>query len=158
MSGGQTAPGSLIPAAPLDGLVLVLTRGDLEEVLDMRTVIDAVERGLVEQARGTVSMPARQIHTIDGSGSTFVMSAYLGGMEALALKVVSEFRGNRDRGIPSIQGAVLLLDAETGEILSLPWPRGPSPWWMPRWLASLGPGLRHAPRFKAFGSSGTSSS
>jgi ornithine cyclodeaminase/alanine dehydrogenase len=119
LSGCQPDLGSLIPAAPIGARVLVLTRPDLEEVLDMRTVIDAVERGLVEQARGTVSMPARQIHTIDGSGTTFVMSAYLGGMEALALKVVSEFRGNRDRGIPSIQGAVLLLDAETGEILSL---------------------------------------
>ncbi|MFQ5553287.1 MAG: hypothetical protein ACE5EW_06180, partial [Thermoplasmata archaeon] len=77
--------------------MLVLTREDLEEVLDMRTVIDAVERGLVEHARGTVSMPPRQIHDIDGVGSTYVMSSYLGGMRALALKVVSEFRGNRER-------------------------------------------------------------
>ncbi len=62
----------------------VLTRGDLEKVLDIRTVIDAVERGLVEQARGTVSMPPRQIHSIDGVGTALVMSAYLGGMGVLA--------------------------------------------------------------------------
>ncbi len=97
----------------------VLTRADLTEVLDMRTVIDAVERGLVEHARGTVSMPARQIHSIDGVGTALVMSAYLGGMGVLALKVISEFRGNRDRGIPSLQGGVLLLDADTGEVVSL---------------------------------------
>jgi ornithine cyclodeaminase/alanine dehydrogenase len=99
--------------------VRVLTREDLEEVLDMRTVIDAVERGLVEHARGTVSMPARQIHPIDGVGTALVMSAYLGGMGVLALKVVSDFRGNQARGLPSLQGGVLLLDPDTGEILSL---------------------------------------
>ncbi|MCJ2531837.1 MAG: ornithine cyclodeaminase family protein [Candidatus Thermoplasmatota archaeon] len=97
----------------------VLTRGDLEKVLDIRTVIDAVERGLVEHARGTVSMPPRQIHSIDGVGTALVMSAYLGGMGVLAMKVISEFRGNRDRGIPSLQGGVLLLDADTGEVISL---------------------------------------
>ncbi|MFQ6013335.1 MAG: ornithine cyclodeaminase family protein [Thermoplasmata archaeon] len=97
----------------------VLTRRDLEEVLDMRTVIDAVERGLVEHARGTVSMPPRQIHAVGGAGTTLVMSAFLGGMQALALKAVSEFSGNRARGLPSIQGAVLLLDATTGEVLAL---------------------------------------
>ncbi|MFQ5919240.1 MAG: ornithine cyclodeaminase family protein [Thermoplasmata archaeon] len=97
----------------------VLTRGDLEEVLDMRTVIDAVERGLVEHARGTVSMPPRQVHSVDGVGTALVMSAYLGGMGVLALKVVSDFPENRARGLPSLQGGVLLLDADTGEVLSL---------------------------------------
>jgi ornithine cyclodeaminase/alanine dehydrogenase len=94
--------------------MLVLTRKDLEEILDIRAVLDAVERGLVEHARGTVSMPSRHVISVDERGTAYVMSAYLGGMRSLAVKVVSEFRGNLAKGIPSITGAVLLLDAETG--------------------------------------------
>lgn len=97
----------------------VLTREDLEAILDIRTVIDAVERGLVEHARGTVSMPPRHLHPLDERGTTFVMSAYLAGMEALAVKVVSEVSSNRERGLAAIQGAVLLLDPETGRPLAL---------------------------------------
>lgn len=100
---------SLIPRA-----MLVLTREDLREVLDMRTVIDAVERGLVEHARGTVTMPPRHVLSIGSAGTTFVMSAYLAGMGATSVKVVSDFHGNRARGLPSLHGAVVLLDGETG--------------------------------------------
>lgn len=94
--------------------MLVLTREDLEEVLDMRTVMDAVERGLVEHARGTVTMPARHVLSVGEGDTTFVMSAHLAGMGATAVKVVSDFRANVARGLPSIHGAVLLLDEETG--------------------------------------------
>ncbi len=94
--------------------MLVLTREDLQEILDMRTVIDAVERGLVEHARGTVTMPPRHVLPIGTAGITFVMSAYLAGMGATAVKVVSDFHGNPARGLPSLHGAVILLDAESG--------------------------------------------
>lgn len=93
----------------------VLTGEDLRSVLDMRVVLDTVERGVVEHARGTVSMPPRHLHAVDDAGTSFVMSAYLAGMRALAVKAVSEFKGNPKRGLPAIQGAVLLLDTETGE-------------------------------------------
>ncbi len=94
--------------------LLILTRHDLERLLDMRTVIDAVERGLVEHARGTVTMPPRQVVPIGEDGTTLVMSAYLAGIGSMAVKVVSDYRGNRERGLPSISGAVLLLDQESG--------------------------------------------
>ncbi len=80
----------------------------------MRAVIDAVERGLVEQARGTVTMPPRHAIPIEEDGMTFVMTSYLAGMGSLAVKVVSNFRGNPKRDLPSITGAVLLLDRDSG--------------------------------------------
>lgn len=99
--------------------MLVLTRQDLEEVLDIRAAIDAVERGLVEHARGTVNMPPRQLISVDGRGTAYVMSSYLGGMRSLGVKVVSEFAKNADKGLPTITGAVLLMDVETGVPLCL---------------------------------------
>lgn len=99
--------------------MLVLTRKDLEDLLDMRTVLDAVERGLVEHARGSVKMPPRHVVPLGGGSTTYVMSAFLGGMGSLAVKVVSDIRGNVDRGLPNIVGSVLLLDSETGVPLCL---------------------------------------
>ncbi len=99
--------------------MLILTREDLEQILDMRTAIDAVERGLVEHARGTVTMPSRHVVQVQDEGTCFVMSAWLAGMKSLAIKVVSDFPGNRHKGLPSISGAVLLLDSDEGTPLCL---------------------------------------
>ncbi len=99
--------------------MLVLTGSDLEKLLDMRSVIDAVERGLVEHARGTVTMPPRHTFSIEEGESAFVMSAYLAGMRSLAAKVISDFPRNRERGVPSISGVVILLDSESGVPLCL---------------------------------------
>lgn len=94
--------------------MLLLSAEDLEQVLDMRTVIDAVERGLVEHARGTVSMPARHVIGMGEGRTLFTMSAFLAGMGTAAVKVVADIQDNVARGLPSISGAVVLVDGETG--------------------------------------------
>lgn len=99
--------------------MLLLSRRDLEEVLDMRIVIDAVERGVVEHARGTVTMPRRQVIPVGQEGTLYIMSAFLAGMGSAGVKVVSDFSGNVARGVPSIRGAVVLLDGQHGQPLCL---------------------------------------
>lgn len=99
--------------------MLVLSRRDLKEVLDMRVVIDAVERGVVEHARGTVSMPPRQVIPVGEEGTIYTMSASLAGMGSAGVKVVSDFSGNLEVGLPSISGAVVLLDGQNGRPLCL---------------------------------------
>ncbi len=99
--------------------MLVLSRQDLEEILDMRVVIDAVERGVVEHARGTVYMPPRQIIQVGDEGTIYTMSAYLAGMGSAGVKIVSDFSSNVKGGPPSISGAVVLLDGQSGRPLCL---------------------------------------
>ncbi len=99
--------------------MLVLSRQDLGKILDMRTVLDAVERGLVEHARGTATMPARQIIPVGKEGTMFTMSALLAGMGYAGVKVVSDFPRSGETGVPAISGAVVLLEGEGGRPLCL---------------------------------------
>ncbi len=99
--------------------MLVLSRHDLEDLIDIRTVIDAVERGLVEHARGTVTMPPRHIISVGDKGTIYTMTAFLAGMRAAGVKVVSDFPRNLQGGMAAITGAVVLLDGESGQPLCL---------------------------------------
>ncbi len=98
--------------------MLILNRDDLERVLDFDEVIAAVDRAFVANTRGAVVMPPRHILSIPGGGaSTYVMPAFVGGIDALGVKVLSDFP-HREGGRRS-SGVVLLFDGETGEPLAL---------------------------------------
>lgn len=66
-------------------------------------------------------MPLRSVVAPENAaGLMGLMPAYLGGeAPAYGIKVISVFPGNRERGIDSHQGAVLLMSPETGENLAL---------------------------------------
>ncbi len=74
--------------------------------------------GFGELSGGTVTVPVRN-HLESARGLMLVMPAVLGGRGALGTKVVSVFPDNPSRGAPMVQGAVLLLDAETGRARAL---------------------------------------
>lgn len=102
-------------------MVLLLSRSDLESVLTMEDVMEAVEEGFRQFALGNVKMPLRPVIRIEKSnGSINCMPAYVGGINALAVKVVSNYPDNpRYHNLPTIQGTVLLYDPETGALLSI---------------------------------------
>ena len=66
-----------------------------------------------ELSAGTAAVPVRS-HLESARGLMLVMPAVLGNHGALGTKVVSVFPNNPSRGAPMVQGAILLLDAETG--------------------------------------------
>ena len=71
-----------------------------------------------ELSGGTATVPVRS-HLESDRGLMLVMPAVLGRHGALGTKVVSVFPDNPSRGAPMVQGAVLLLDAETGRARAL---------------------------------------
>ena len=71
-----------------------------------------------ELSGGTATVPVRS-HLECARGLMLVMPAVLGARPALGAKVVSVFPDNPPRGAPAVQGAVLLLDAETGRTRAL---------------------------------------
>ena len=99
---------------------LILTGRDVQELLDHRTCIEAVEQAFrargegVAAAPGVLSVPAP-------SGGFHVKAGVLRRSRPyFAAKVNGNFPDNPDRrGLPTIQGVVVLADAESGAPLAV---------------------------------------
>ncbi len=95
--------------------VLYLNRRDVEQVdLGMPAIIDALESMFREKGQGRVEMPPKPgIHT---SPDAFIhaMPAWIPSLEAAGVKWISGYPGNQARGLPYINGLLILNDPETG--------------------------------------------
>jgi len=101
-------------------MVLVLTKSDLEKVLSMKEVIEAVEMAFSELQKGTLILPTRATITLaKEAGWVGVMPAYLGKMGSLSTKIVTVFEKNLEKKIPTIMATVVLNSAETGAPLAI---------------------------------------
>lgn len=97
--------------------MIVLTRRDVEELLDLDALVDAVAGGLRALSEKRVSMPTRIAALVDEQDALLgVMPAYLQG-SALAVKLVSLFPRNRDRH--THQAAIMVFDHRNGTPLAL---------------------------------------
>jgi len=104
-----------------DYMVLVLSREDLRRILTMKETIEAVEEAFKLFHEGRAKMPLRPaIRVEEHNGLILYMPAYIGGMEALAVKVVSVYPENPKKyGLPTILGTILLNDPKSGKLLSI---------------------------------------
>ena len=95
--------------------MLVLTRSDVEELLDLDALMGALARAHEELSSGATSMPPR-IAAMTAKGLLGAMPAYLPSA-GLGCKLVTLFPGNTDR--PSHQAAIVLFDPENGTPVAL---------------------------------------
>ena len=101
--------------------VLVLSEADVYRTLPMRDCIGVMREALGALATGNAYAPLRMVVRLpDGSGLLAIMPGQMSGGDgarpALGMKAVAIFPGNAARGIDTHQGAVLLLDADTGRL------------------------------------------
>ncbi|RPJ83184.1 MAG: ornithine cyclodeaminase family protein, partial [Acidobacteria bacterium] len=100
--------------------ILILNRSEVRELLPMGECIDAMAGAFVALARGEAVLPLRPVMWLpEKVGALGMMPAYLAGIEAMGLKVVSVFPGNHGTEYPSHQGAVLLFEARHGQFLAV---------------------------------------
>ncbi len=97
--------------------MLVLTRADVEELLDLDELVDALARAHELLSAGEVSMPPRIAALVpEREGLLGVMPAHIPG-EALACKLVTLFPQNTDRH--THQAVISVFDPENGTPLAL---------------------------------------
>src|SRR5919204_2634072 len=96
--------------------MLVLTRHEVEELLDLDTLVDALAEAHRALSADRVSMPARGVALAERDGLLGTMAAYVPGA-ALAVKLVTLFPHNRDRH--THQAAIMVFDHENGTPLAL---------------------------------------
>ena len=87
-------------------------------MLPMRDAIEAMRRGFIALSTGKASVPVRGVLPVNGN-TTLTMPAYIHGSAVSVVKVISVYPGNAERGLPVVLGIVLVLDADTGEVVAL---------------------------------------
>jgi alanine dehydrogenase len=98
--------------------VLVLSRADVERLLDLDRLREAVGRAMADLSGGRVSMPPRIAAMVTERDALLAaMPAYLPSSGALATKLVSLFPRNTDR--PTHQAVIVVFDADNGSPLAL---------------------------------------
>ena len=103
---------------PREAALLVLSRADLEAVLDLDRLVGVVATAMVDLSRGRASMPPRVAASVpDRQAILFAMPAFLPSSGALTTKLVSLFPENTGR--PTHQAVVVCFDPETGTPLAL---------------------------------------
>ncbi len=91
--------------------MLVLTRSEVEELLDLDALLDALAAAHSELSAGQASLVPRMGAFAGDVGILGAMPAYVPS-SGLGCKLVTLFPGNRDR--PTHQALIALFDPETG--------------------------------------------
>lgn len=96
--------------------IKIVTEQELRDAvsLDLRAV-DIVEQAFGTLATGGVVMPPILSMAIEEKhGEVDVKTAYVPGMDAFAIKASPGFFDNPARGLPSLNGLMILFDSDTG--------------------------------------------
>jgi len=99
----------------------LLSKNDVMETLTMNDTIEILEKAFTDLANGNAVMPQRtSITSPENNGVALYMPAYLKGIGAFGIKVVTVFRDNLPKyNLPTILGTVILLDEKTGAPIAL---------------------------------------
>ncbi len=99
---------------------LVLTRSDISALMSGADYLEAVEDAFRAAKEGRANAPAPLHLPASGGGFHAKGASYRGRRPYAALKLNANFPGNPARnGLPTIQGAILLCDAENGALLAV---------------------------------------
>jgi alanine dehydrogenase len=100
------------------GEFLYLSRAEVERLLDVDAMLEALARALVLFSSGVTSVPPRAGARVGDRGILGAMPGYVPGV-ALEVKLVSVFPANHDRGLPSHQGLIAVFDESNGAPLAV---------------------------------------
>jgi ornithine cyclodeaminase/alanine dehydrogenase-like protein (mu-crystallin family) len=100
------------------GELLYLSRSDVEALLDVDAMLDALARAFVLYSSGVTSAPPRIAARVSDHSLLGAMAGYVPGV-ALEVKLVSVFPENDAHGIPSHQGLIGLFDEADGTPLAV---------------------------------------
>jgi ornithine cyclodeaminase len=106
----------------------IATREEIQKVLSLRDVIPLMREAFVSQSRGECETPMPMHLYIGGKreekqgsehGEIHIKSSYRDGGKHFVVKVVGGFPDNAARNLPTADGMMLLVSAETGAPVAL---------------------------------------
>lgn len=98
--------------------MLILNASEVRRALPMGECIAAMKQAYAALSAGTAEVPLRTRLTVaPHEGMSILMPAFVDeGEQALAVKLVSLFSRNPQRGLPLIHAVVLVFDPQTGAL------------------------------------------
>ncbi|HSQ89910.1 ornithine cyclodeaminase family protein [Romboutsia sp.] len=100
--------------------MLLLSKKDIKEVFTMRDAIEANKEAFKIYTEGKSTVPLRTtIPATKQEGTMLFMPGYIENLDCAAVKIVSVFPRNEEKGKPVTPATVLLLDGTTGEVCSI---------------------------------------
>lgn len=100
--------------------MLILSEKEVRSLLDVRQLIEALEKAHIQFSTGNAVMPVRLVVPLPRiKGRITCMPAFLSEDKALGMKVVTYFQDNPGQGLPSILATISLYSAETGKLMAL---------------------------------------
>jgi ornithine cyclodeaminase len=96
--------------------ILVLTEQDLRSCVALdQDAVEAVEQAFVQLSTGKATVPPIMMLPVpEQRGEVDVKSAFIQGLDSLAVKIASGFFENFRKGLPSASGLMVLVSTETG--------------------------------------------
>lgn len=100
--------------------MLVLSRDEVRELLDLDALIDALADAMVDLSAGRASVPDRIAALVPERDALLAaMPGYVPSLGALVSKLVSLFPRNAGSAIPTHQAVIAVFDPETGSPVAL---------------------------------------
>jgi len=96
--------------------IYILSEEELKSIVHLdASIIEAIEKGFSELQKGNATVPPiMMIPVPEKTGEVDIKSAYISGLDRMAIKVASGFFENNKVGLPSASGQMLVLSSETG--------------------------------------------
>ncbi|MGC8832167.1 MAG: LAGLIDADG family homing endonuclease, partial [Thermoproteota archaeon] len=99
--------------------VSLITRKDVERIVSMRELMDAMEEAFRAKAMGRVQMPTKLYITLP-EGDYRTMMAYIPDLEMACVKIVNVHPNNPEKhGLPTVMATIVLIEPDTGRPLAI---------------------------------------
>ncbi len=95
-------------------LIRILTSNDVKAALPMPKAIEIMKHAFGQLSAGKATVPLRSKISSD-KGDTLLMPAYLHGSQDLGIKIVSIYKDNPSKDMPTVTAIVIVLDPQTGQ-------------------------------------------
>src|SRR6185436_4871571 len=93
---------------------------EIRRLLSMPQAIEAMKEAFRQLSSDQSVVPLRTvIESQRGPGRALFMPSYSPGYNLFGLKMVSVFDGNAAKGLPVVQGRMMVMDAKTGTPVGL---------------------------------------
>ncbi len=100
--------------------IKVLRREDIENVLNVSHVIEAVEEAYQSKARNEADVFPMIFHEFEsGKADMDIKAGHLKGANLYGFKQVSWFGENPEKGLPALLGSMMIFEGNTGRPLGL---------------------------------------